>query len=96
MRSAECPSPPTSPLQRGMSRQISPSFRFEADHSNNTIATAKPFYVLHPHSSIALLWQLVSLMTIFWDLIVIPLQQFDLGDVDAKLEIVGRAHLKVV
>lgn len=84
LRGTELPSPPCSPMQR----QVSPSFRFDADLNVKDKARKCPC-VLHPHSSIALTWQLVSLMTIFWDLIVIPLQQFDLGEVDVYLEMVG-------
>lgn len=54
------------------------------------VEEAAPLWcILHPQSSVALSWQLASLMVIMWDLIMIPLQQFELGSVDKQLDVVG-------
>eukprot|EP00930_Biecheleria_cincta_P020762 TRINITY_DN15541_c0_g1_i1.p1 TRINITY_DN15541_c0_g1~~TRINITY_DN15541_c0_g1_i1.p1 ORF type:complete len:733 (+),score=80.39 TRINITY_DN15541_c0_g1_i1:32-2230(+) len=49
------------------------------------------YLVLHPHSNRVLAWKLLSMLVIFWDMITIPLEQFDLGSAKEAFQLTGYA-----
>eukprot|EP00930_Biecheleria_cincta_P099341 TRINITY_DN9097_c0_g2_i1.p1 TRINITY_DN9097_c0_g2~~TRINITY_DN9097_c0_g2_i1.p1 ORF type:complete len:752 (-),score=105.52 TRINITY_DN9097_c0_g2_i1:109-2334(-) len=57
---------------------------------SDTHSSRQPPCTLHPHSTLVLGFRVVSLIALSWDLIVTPLQQFDLGvAVETTLDQIG-------